>query len=316
MRTNIRESGRAGFELIDLQTLLCVVDCGSFTLAAQQLRISQPTVSERIQRLETNVGMKLLTRTTRRVETTPAGVRLCAEARALLRGIDALMDDFREAALQQRARVTVATTPGIAAVLLPPLIRAFHEESPGYHVDMLDGQYEDVLRHIELGETDFAVVTFDGDSRFFEFNDLAEEEMVLVLPQGHPLLSGPINMTDLSGQQLMTLERYSLLSGLVTQACTREGVPPPHISKVENRTTLLGMVDAGNGLGFLPGSMASGSPHRDRVVASIADVKLQRHYGILKTRKLPLTQAALRFSDYLASRFPAAVERAGQGART
>jgi len=106
-------------ELVDLETFVAVATLGSFSAAARQLNITQPSVTSRIQRLESSLGTKLLVRTTRRVELTPRGDLLRVEVGRTLMGLRRLVDSFRLDAAAARSRVVVAATPMVAATMLP-----------------------------------------------------------------------------------------------------------------------------------------------------------------------------------------------------
>jgi DNA-binding transcriptional LysR family regulator len=84
------------FDLAELETFVAVAELGSFSAAARRLNLGQPSVSQRIQRLEETLQTRLLVRTTRRVQTTPAGARLLAEATSALAALSMLLGTFRE----------------------------------------------------------------------------------------------------------------------------------------------------------------------------------------------------------------------------
>lgn len=296
------------FDLIDLETFLCVVDLGSFTLASKRLCTSQPTITNRVQRLESALRVKLLTRTTRSVLPTPEGAQLYDEATALLKGMRALVRRFEDTAERQRARIVVASTPGIAANTMPPIIRAYCDRFSDVQIELIDRQYEDVLACIDAHQADLAVIAFDGDSRRFAFEFLAEEEMVLVAPAQHPLSAlAAVTLDQLLPYTLMTLARYATFRDRVRDELERLGLPPTVIRTTENLGTLLGMVDAGNVLAFLPSSMAHGNARSTRVPLELKDVTLLRRYGILTARNVPLSAAALSFCRHLKAEFPRAV---------
>ena len=94
-------------EMVDLETFIAVSTLGSFSAAARRLNITQPSVSGRVQRLEASLGIKLLVRTTRKVELTRRGTLLRAQAERTLAGLRRLVDDFRLEAATARSRVKI-----------------------------------------------------------------------------------------------------------------------------------------------------------------------------------------------------------------
>ncbi|MVW73019.1 LysR family transcriptional regulator [Bordetella sp. 15P40C-2] len=301
------------FDLVDLETFIAVADLENFTLAARRLCISQPSVTSRIQRLEAMLRVPLLIRTTRSVQLSPHGVRLREEAEKVLRGMRLLIRDFHAEALSLRNRVVVAATPGIAAVVLPPLIRAFADRHPNIQLEVLDRQYEDVLASVDAGEADLAITSIDSGETRYDFHQLAQESMVLVLPSTHELANTEhLSLDLLVSYPLMTLERYKpIRDQLMTEALKRE-LRLSSIRTVANLTTLLGMVDAGNGLAFLPESMAQINAKTRRSTLHVADISLTRNYGILRSRQTPLSSAAQSFAAFLQESYTEIVAKADE----
>lgn len=296
------------FDLVELETFLMVVELGSFSLAARRLHISQPSVTSRVQRLESLLKTKLLIRTTRHVEPTPSGKRLQERAEIALRDLRTLLQEFQADAEAARFRVTVASTPMISAVMLPTLIHTFGTRYPDVHIQLRDLQYEEVVAKVETGDVDFAVVAFDNDSDKLDFEPLSEEDILLILPRSHPLAgAGEIMLTQLADVPLMMLGRYSTLRDRLAQELARRNIALKPAHEVVNLNTLLGMVDAGLGATVLPRSMAQRYAKDGRATVRIADFNLARTFGILRARHATLSPAALSFVQFLQGNFKAAL---------
>ncbi|SDV51541.1 LysR family transcriptional regulator [Chitinasiproducens palmae] len=296
------------FDLVELETFLAVVEFGSFSAAAKRLHISQPSVTARVQRLESMLKTRLLTRTTRHVEPTPAGVRLRERAELALRDLRKLLQEFQGEAEAARSRVVVAATPMIAAVMLPSLIHGFCQRHPDVQVQLRDLQYEAVVTAIESGEADLAVVAFDNDSSKLSFEALTEEDMLVVVPRSHALAeAGAATLEQLAQLPLMLLDRYSMLRDTLASEFDRRGLILRPMHRAANLSTLLGMVDAGLGATFLPRSMAHRYARDTRATLQVADVGLTRSFGILRSRDTPPSAAALGFARHLQANFGAVV---------
>lgn len=291
-------------DLIELETFLAVLELGSFSQAAVKLHVSQPSVTGRIRRIEDTLKTRLLIRTTRRVEATPAGQRLYDQAQLALRDLRSLLSEFRSAAEDARQRVVLAATPMIAAVMMPQLIHGFTSRYPDVEVQLRDLPYEEVVRLIESGSADLGMVAFDDDSARLMFQPLMEEDMLLVVPATHPLAgAGEIAVADIARLPLMLLERYSRLKAELMREMENAGLPFRPVQEIANLTTLLGMVDAGNGATFLPRSMAQMYSRDKRATLAISDVRLRRTFGILRSRKNTATPAVDSFCRYLEKEF-------------
>ncbi|MDR5784652.1 LysR family transcriptional regulator [Caballeronia sp. LZ065] len=294
------------FDLVELETFLAVVELGSFSAAARRLHISQPSVTARVQRLESTLKTRLLVRTTRHVEPTTAGKRLREHAEAALRDLRKLLTEFQADAEAARLRVVVAATPMISAVMLPSLIHSFCQRYPDVQIQLRDLQYEDVVARIESSEADLAVVAFDNDSSKLSFEALTEEDMLVVVPTSHALApAGEVTLEQLAQVPLMLLDRYSILRERLADEFAKRGLALRPMHHAANLSTLLGMVDAGLGATFLPRSMAQRYARDTRATLQVTDVKLMRSFGILRSRDADLSAAALSFVRHLEANFGA-----------
>ncbi|MDR5758473.1 LysR family transcriptional regulator [Caballeronia sp. LZ035] len=294
------------FDLVELETFLAVVELGSFSAAAKRLHISQPSVTARVQRLESTLKTRLLVRTTRHVEPTAAGKRLREHAEAALRDLRKLLTEFQADAEAARLRVVVAATPMISAVMLPSLIHSFCQRYPDVQIQLRDLQYEDVVARIETSEADLAVVAFDNDSSKLSFEALTEEDMLVVVPTSHALApAGEVTLEQLAQVPLMLLDRYSILRDRLADEFAKRGLALRPMHHAANLSTLLGMVDAGLGATFLPRSMAQRYARDTRATLQVTDVKLMRSFGILRSRDADLSAAALSFVRHLQANFGA-----------
>jgi len=289
-----------GIKLVELETFLAVAETGSFSLAAQRLHVTQPSITSRVQRLEAILGCRLLERTTRKVELTEAGQRLAAEASGALRGLLRLIGEFRQQASEARLRVRVAATPTLAARSLPQVIRAYSERHPQVQVELLDLQYTDALAALDSGAADVLVAAFDEKVQPYPRKLLWSGEMVLVAPAGHPLARhASVDPGVLVDHPLMLIEQYQPMRAHIAEALQARGLSMPPAKIVGNLNTLVGLLDAGMGVTLLPSLIAqSGSAAGHRVV-SLQGLELRRDFGLVFPRKEAPGHATSAFCAFL-----------------
>jgi DNA-binding transcriptional LysR family regulator len=294
------------FDLVELETFLAVVELGSFSAAAKKMHVSQPSVTNRVQRLESMLKTRLVERTTRRVTATRDGEELARRARLALAGLRELLMDFQSRAAASKLRTVVATTPMLAAVVLPQLIQSFRQANPAIEIQVRDLQYEAVLDIVESGQADLAVSAFDGDSRKLHFEPLAREPMLVVLPKAHPLAGARhISLEQLAELPLMLLDRYALLQTRLATELARRGRSLATIQHATNVGTVLGLVDAGLGATFLPRYMAQRYSLESRATLDVPEIDLSRNFGVLVREKADLNLASSLFLDHLRANFAA-----------
>jgi DNA-binding transcriptional LysR family regulator len=173
-------------ELPHLATFIRAAELGGFTAAARALGLTQAAVSQRIQALESALGVSLFQRRAGRVALTEAGRRLYPFAERIL----ALhRDAAREVAghklpLSGELSLAASSIPG--EHLLPDLLAAFQARYPHVQVRATVADSRAVLRQVEHGQADVGLVGGRLDGETLEFRAFASDRLVLVVPSGHP----------------------------------------------------------------------------------------------------------------------------------
>ncbi|KND61123.1 LysR family transcriptional regulator YbhD [Candidatus Burkholderia verschuerenii] len=287
-------------DLAELETFIAVAELGSFRAAAAQLNLSQPSVSGRVQRLETALHTKLLIRTTRYVAPTADGVLLLEGANRALDALGGLVDSFLQRAGQSRQRLSVAATPLIAALYMPALIRDYCARYTDVEVHLLDLRYPEILSALDSGEADMAVVSFDRADDRFTATPIASDEVLLVVPETHPLFgTGHARIDKLVGENLMLIDQYQPMFEMIQSAMNARNLAPPRTTTVSDVSTLTGMLDAGFGIALLSHNVAKRRRAPEGTLVHLDDVSLRRNYALVVSRKAERGTAALSFGDYL-----------------
>lgn len=303
MNKSIDPPSLTRLEIAELETFLWVVREGSFSVAARKLHLSQPAVTNRVRRLEDKLRVRLLLRTTRRVEPTPDGVLLRDAAEQAVAGLREVIRKFQSVSDSDRNLVTVVVTPMLSATVMPALIHAYRERYPDVNIVLRDLPYEQVIRSVAEGNADMAVAALDSAPRGLHFQSLAEEKMTLVVPARHPLAkTDSVPLAKIVPYPLMLLDRYQTLRKQLQVEFEQRGAAfnPASTSTLP---TLLGMVDAGNCITFLPRSMAHSNVRGVRKTIEVEDLAVVRCYGTLVARKSELSAAAQNFRAFLGKHF-------------
>ncbi|MEJ3657609.1 LysR family transcriptional regulator [Actinomycetes bacterium KLBMP 9759] len=215
-------------EFRQLQYFVAVAEAGSFTRAAERLHIGQPAVSQLVGRLERQVGLALFERSTRHVRLTPAGERLLPEARAALRAVDRVR--------QVAAELGPLDTPlriGSSHGLGGRLYRALDElaaTAPDVAVTLSRTPREQRLADVREGRLDAAFVRVTTSAAGLRVVPLWEEQLVVALPQRHPLAArADLDWADLGELPLRLAPAVNnpLFHAVVSAALRAAGVDPP-----------------------------------------------------------------------------------------
>jgi len=144
-------------ELRQLAYFDAVVRHGSFTKAAQRLHVAQPAVSAQIRRLEAELGVTLLERTTRRVALTQAGELFLARARLALAQLEGARADLAELSAVLRGQVRIGATQVLGSLDLPAALAQFRRRYPGVSLALHSGLIAKLLGLLEAGDVDLVV---------------------------------------------------------------------------------------------------------------------------------------------------------------
>jgi DNA-binding transcriptional LysR family regulator len=209
-----------------LETFVEAAERGTFTAAARQLGLTQAAVSQRIHQLETAVGTAVFRRDPGRVTLTDAGQELYAYARRIQDLTAEAWAAVTGRAGEARGELVLAASSVPGEHLLPPTLAAFRRRHPRVEVRVSVTDTEDVLRQVERGDAHLGLVGGQGGGSQLEFRRFACDELVLVVPKGHPWWrKRQVTVADLLTQPLIQRERGSGSRRCLERSLDRLGVP-------------------------------------------------------------------------------------------
>jgi len=195
-------------DLRQLQYLVAVAEEGGFRPAARRLLIAQPPLSLAIQRLEHELGVPLLVRTTRGVTPTSAGEEMVTRARQILCQVDAARRSFKDRKGQQRGtlRVGVIAGPLSAGELTTPIFEAVHSALPNFRIATQELSFANQITPILDGIVDVALVRPPLGHREIELIPIAEEPRCLLVNPSHELADElELSVDDVLNQPMLPL---------------------------------------------------------------------------------------------------------------
>lgn len=235
-----------------LRQFLAVVDAGSFTRAAQQINVTQPTLSAGIAELEKRLGARLFARSNRRVQLTEAGNRLLAHARTIEREFRAAEESVTGVA----APVQPLKLGVLASISTAALEAAFARYDGNAPVEILEGDEAVLLSALADGRIAMAVTLIRGGDVRFPAMTLFEEGYRLALPAGHRLAGREsVAAEEVAGDAMIARRACEMLAE-TSRFFTARGVRPPFSFRSANDDRALAMVRAGLGITIAPESLA------------------------------------------------------------
>ncbi|OZI59160.1 LysR family transcriptional regulator [Bordetella genomosp. 4] len=284
---------RINFDLQELQAFVAVAERASFRAAAEDLHLSQPALSRRIEKLEDLLGARLLERTTRRVSLTNVGRVFLERARSAIDELERAVLSIGDLAAQRGGLVTVACVPSVAYYFLPSVIRAYTERFPRIRVRIIDETANTVLNSIVTGRADFGISFFGTQEPDVDFKAVLREDFVLAIRNDHPLARRrSVSWEELSGERFMTVAKESGNRLLIDDALAKSGKRTVSAFEVSHIMTLLGMVEAGLGVAAVPQLAMPLTRHATLTSLKLEHPRVTRTLGLIARRGRPLAPAA------------------------
>lgn len=247
-------------EMHQLRYFVAVADSGNFTRAARQCFVSQPSLSQQIQKLEDELGHRLFDRLGRRAQLTPAGHAFLERARRVLFDVEDAARAVREQAGDGRLRL--GAVPSVAPYLLPELLPELQQRAPNISFEIYEDFRSYLIEEIEGGQLDAAVLSLPPAGKKLEIVPLFSEPLLVTMPKDHPLAAqAALRSTDLAGQKLVLLGDSSSLALQTKRFFGDNHIDVAVACRCAQVKTVKALVAAGVGLAILP-KMAAG---RDNV---------------------------------------------------
>jgi LysR family transcriptional regulator, hydrogen peroxide-inducible genes activator len=285
-------------ELHQLRYFCAVAESGSFSRAAEQAHVSQPSLSQQIMKLEDELGARLFDRLGRSVRLTDLGKAFLPRARGVLRELEAARGEVVEHKDSLGGSVTIGVIPTVAPYFLPSQLTTFSKKFPQARLTVIEEITPVLLDRLRAGTIDIAILALPIRGHEFEVSPLLTERLFAALPAKHKLAARQsLSLKDLREEPFLLLRDGHCLRDTAVAACDRVRMNPQIIFESGQFSSLLSMVGAGMGVSIVP-QMAIEKSARCRYVR-IADDSATRTIAALVLRGRSLTRAHLGFLTHL-----------------
>ncbi len=239
--------------LRDLEYLVALEEEKHFRKAAESCFVSQPTLSGQLRKLEDELGVILIERTSRKVLFTPAGDAMAEQARKVLREVRELKSIGQHFAEPMSGEIHIGLIPTVGPYLLPHIIQDLREHFPKLEFYLYEEQTQLLMKRLEEGELDCVILAeLDGMDCFGSL-PLYEEPMWLAVPRQHPEAQAKaVPLGNLKGKKLLMLQDGHCLRDQAMGFCFAAGVGEDVRFKGTSLETLRNMVAAGSGMTLIP----------------------------------------------------------------
>jgi len=289
--------------LRQMECFLAVARLGNVSRAAEEMYLTQPTLTARIKALEDDLGDQLFVRTSRGMRLTEAGREFVPYAERSMASIEEGRQRLRELRGASGGRLSLGTSPGVSTYALPAILERFTVAHPRVSVSVRTGHSEDILEMVLKEDVQLGLAR-EMEHPEIESLPLYEDELVLVVdPQHRFTEKGSAEIAEVGGEHLILFDHASSYYELTQSLFRSAGIREYSAIELDNIEAAKRMVEHRLGVAFLP---------RTAVVRSVAaghlslieiedSPEIQRPIVALWRRDVPLTGTVQAFLEVASS---------------
>ncbi len=277
-------------ETHQLRYFLAVAQAGSFTQAARQCNVSQPSLSIQIAKLEDELGGPLFERTRKGGRLTARGETFLPRARAILQEMESAREDAQALSGLALGKVSLGCMPTTGAHLLPPILIRFRKAHPKIQVQLKEESSPDLARDLEQGEVELAIMDEAGLRPALDYQTILTEELLLALPAKHPSAGkGPLSLKQVAEEPFILMKSGHGFRQITLNLYRKAGLEPKVVFESGGIETVQALVAAGLGISLVPRMVAK---FPGVAYASVSAPKGERTLSLAWRRKARLSPAA------------------------
>lgn len=292
------------------RSVLQVAKDGTFSAAAKHLYISQPSLSQCIKKVETELGVRLFDRSQTPLALTTAGEIYVRQAKEILRIRQALVQEVADLSELRTGSLTIGSSrTRSACFLIDPLV-AFHRQYPGIQLAIKEAPVRTLEEYAAAGSVDFALL-YDSSLRAdFDSVELCRERTMLALPKSHPLARAyaeddvqgfpRISFAAMDGEPFIRLQPRRQMAEVYDKLCKDSGAEPHVIFEANSIIEASELCAAGLGATLVTDMLVQSWRWKEQAFFFELEEEVEeRHLMAVYSRQRQLSLAAQRFIDFL-----------------
>ncbi|MBK1689070.1 LysR family transcriptional regulator [Rubrivivax gelatinosus] len=283
-----------------VQAFVVVAELGGFNKAARELHVTQTALTRRVQKLEAYLGLKLLDRTTRRVDLTAVGREFLPQARAIVQEMTAAVEQLKDMSRRSTGHFTLACIPSMSSHLLPRVMRRYAELYPGNRIRLLDGSSHEVRNAVLGGQAELGIAVHGEKHPDLAETVLFADALVLLCRSPHALEAREaVTWSDLRDTELIGISSFTATRVFMDYQLAKQGIRLQGNYEVQHHATAINLVAAGVGCAILPSSAFEEGDRPGVRKIALTQPTVKRKVSLLRTRHGGLSPAAQAFHDLL-----------------
>lgn len=227
---------------------------GSFSHAADELYISQSSLSKHMKALEHDLGVKLFERSTSKVWTTPAGKQFLAFAKQVELHYKEMQENLSQFESTISSQIRLGSIPIMSVIDISSSFVQFQTKHPCFHIELFVREQKKIRKLLDNGEIDCALIRMDHIQHDrYDAVPVMLDRMVLLCPSNHPYANSKhLSISCMENQSIVSLDPQSVIYHILMRECKKHQFTPEISFYTSNHLHLLKMVAHGFGIALLP----------------------------------------------------------------
>ena len=274
---------------------------GSFSRAAEELNISQPSLSQYVKKIEHELGVELFYRTGGNVRLTDAGQVYIDIGRKMLDLEHRMHTSFSDLADHKTGTIIVGASPYRSASMMPVVTKLFQKTYPHMRVVIEERTTGELVEGLARGEFDLCILMLPVDEHTFSYEHVMEEELLLAVPASYPTLEShpmenraydAVDVRSIDACRFVTITETQLMQRLFDNVCTEYGIHTESVAVVKSLEAQIALVRAGVGMAVVPSGIERFCSEGEVRFYSFAQPLPRRSVVAVWRKDRPLSQAA------------------------
>jgi len=288
-------------ELRQLEYFRIVAELSNFTKAAEQLHVSQPSITTSIKNLETELGIRLFVRDTRKVMLTYEGKQFLGRIEPVLRELHGCVEEAKKQAGEYENILNIGVTPVSGAPLVAALFGDFSGSFPEIGLQVMEMGSHGILKAIDQGEIDLGyMVILDGMYGNYEVSVIERDRLLVTMHRAHPLASGSsVHVRQLKDVPVIGLPVHTFISTKMNESFALFGVEPNVLIRPQQMFTVFNLIQSNLGVTFTLGRNYASVMRTDELISLPLEPEIPYEIGFVWKQSTRLNEASRKCIHFI-----------------
>lgn len=272
----------------------------SFSRAAQELHVSQSTVSKTVKELETEMNTTLLNRNSKAVQLTDMGELFYIKAQQIVTSFDTIASDLDKSSGKIKGKIKIGLPPITGATIFAKLLGKFKRMYPDIEIVLFEYGSKTIEKGIHDGSLDIGLVCSEVSSDLYDIINFTKDPLKVVVTIDHPLAGHEeVKFAALANENFILFRKDFTLHDEIMLRCKIAGFQPKVIVETSQRELMLQIVTNKLGITLLPGEICKELDRSAMASISIDDPQIFLQLSFISNKKRYLSNAAILWLDFV-----------------